>query len=112
NGNARHSSGNQEIREKLLCGICVHLLKGLGNRSESLLGKKPDLSCLSAIYEFDPNFEITVRGLDYPDQVFVGLERVWNRALGLIADLVEPSRETTVYDNRKLFRQIRCIWTT
>jgi hypothetical protein len=101
-GDFSYPSRDHEIREILLEGGCTQFLKSIGNRGQGLPGKKPDFSRLWAIYAFDQNIEITVGGMDYPDEVFVRLEWISTGTLGLIADLVEPSRKTTIYDGDKL----------
>jgi hypothetical protein len=70
----------------------IQLLESIGNRGQGLPGEKPDVSRLSAIYAFNQNVEVTVSGLNYPDQVFVRLERI---SLGTL--LMSSSRTNPRY---------------
>jgi len=80
-------------------------VKSIRNPGQSLLREEPDLSRLSSIDAFNHNVEITVDGLDYSDQLFVRLEWITTGTLGFITNLVDPSRETAIYDGGKLARQ-------
>ena len=76
--------------------------KASGIEARVFWEKSQTFSRLSAIYAFDQNVDVTVSCLYHPDQVFVRLEWISLGTLGFIADLVEPSRKTTIDDCGKL----------
>ena len=60
--------------------------------------KKAILCLPFAIHPLYQNVQITVRRLDYPDQVFIEVERIPTGAFGSVADFVERGGQTPIDD--------------
>ena len=100
------SSFHQEFRENSVHRYDIDLVIEIRNGRRESCSRTATGPRLTTIHSFDNDVHIAVVAADGSHQLLVGLQRVCEGPLGLVAELIEPGRQAMVEHDEELVGKV------